>query len=80
MPRKKKALESPERSFGIHIPGHKTSIAMAEFSDGDIGIQLITAREGKESFVTTLKLKPTTFALLGAAMARASQGNWSHDD
>ena len=79
MARKKKIVESPERTFGVRIPGHKTSVAMAEFSDGDIGVQLITEREGKESLVTTLKLHPITFGLLGAAMARASQGNWSND-
>lgn len=62
------------RYFGLAQNGNPTEVIIVEYKSGNIGIELQTKRDGMEPLVTSMALKPATFAMLFDAMFRAAHG------
>ena len=60
------------RSFGLGQDGNPTKIGIVEWSDGSIGISLVTDRDGFEPLETSFRVSHKTFALLTDALLRAA--------
>jgi hypothetical protein len=60
------------RNFAMGQKDNKTSVHVAEMSNGNIWIQLRTPRDGADSLATEMVLTPGTFNLLASAMFRAA--------
>ncbi|MFA6271023.1 MAG: hypothetical protein WC657_07515 [Candidatus Paceibacterota bacterium] len=60
------------RNFGMAQKENPTKVFVTEFSDGSIGFNLETARDGMEPLSTSFTLSPRTLNLLSEAMYRAA--------
>ena len=66
------------RTLGLRNNNTLIHVEMFEFSDGNIGISLVTPRPGLKPLTTSMRITPETFTLLSEALSTAAHnpGLW----